>query len=319
MTDLITVRVTAREEQGDGVVLLTLASMTGVELPSFSAGAHLDLHLTDGLVRQYSLCGDPQDRQYYRLGILHSPVSRGGSTAACALKPGDKVQVSAPRNLFPLVEEGENALLVGGGIGITPLLAMAHALHLADRPFALHYCGRSRQSMAFLAELAAVPWAGRVVLHISDEGSRLDPKALFDGAPDDSHLYACGPEGLMQALTDAAERAGLAADCLHQESFTPAAPCGGEAFEVSIPALDVTVQVGESQSIVQALAQAGVRVKVSCEQGICGTCLANVLEGTPDHRDQYLTEEEKADNDQVILCCSRARSARLVIEVFEVE
>lgn len=319
MADIITLRVTAREEQGDGVVLLTLGSATGEELPPFSAGAHLDLHLTEGLVRQYSLCGDPRDRHCYRLGILHSPTSRGGSTAAWALQVGDEVQVSAPRNLFPLADEGENLLLVGGGIGITPLLAMAHALHLADRRFALHYCGRSRQSMAFLAELATAPWRGRVTLHISDEGSRLDPDALFAGASDGSHLYACGPEGLMRALTDAAERAGLAADCVHQESFTPAAPCGGESFEVSIPDLDVTVQVDESQSIVQALAQAGVRVKVSCEQGICGTCLANVLEGTPDHRDRYLTDEEKADNDQIILCCSRARSARLVIEVFEVE
>lgn len=319
MDDVMTLRIAAREEQGEGVVLLTLTSTSGDELPPFSAGAHLDLHLADGLVRQYSLCGDPRDRRHYRLGILRSPTSRGGSMAAWALSPGDEVQVSAPRNLFPLAEEGENALLVGGGIGITPLLAMAHTLHQADRRFTLHYCGRRRESMAFLAELAAVPWSGRVVLHISDEGSRLDPKKLLNDAPEGSHLYTCGPEGLMQALTDAAERAELAAECLHQESFTPAAPGGGEAFEVSIPALDVTVQVGESQSIVQALAQAGVRVKVSCEQGICGTCLANVLEGTPEHRDQYLTPEEKADNDQVILCCSRARSARLVIEVFEVE
>ncbi|NDJ58724.1 oxidoreductase [Enterobacteriaceae bacterium 4M9] len=321
MSEQITLRVTGREEQGTGVVVLTLCAANGDVLPAFAAGAHIDLHLADGLVRQYSLCGNPQDTRHWQLGILNAGNSRGGSQAACLLQPGDEVQASLPRNLFALTLDAPHTLLVGGGIGITPMLAMAHALHQAGRAFELHYCGRSRARMAFLAALAAVPWAAQVVYHVSDEGEtcRLQPDALLAGAPANSHLYVCGPQGFMDWVIDKAESAGLAPTHIHREYFNREVQTSGEAFEVVVPALGVTVQVAQDQSIVEALAQAGVRVKVSCQQGICGTCIANVLEGTPEHRDSYLTEEEKADNDQIALCCSRSRSPCLVIEVFELE
>ncbi len=321
MSERITLRVTGREVQGTNVVVLTLCAANGETLPTFAPGAHIDLHLAGGLVRQYSLCGNPDDASHWQLGILNAQNSRGGSQAAHLLQPGDEVQASLPRNLFTLTLEASHTLLVGGGIGITPMLAMAHALHQAGRSFELHYCARSRARMAFLPALDAAPWAAKVAYHVSEEGEtcRLQPDALLVGAPANSHLYVCGPEGFMDWVIDKAESAGLAPSHIHREYFNREPETGGEAFEVVVPALGVTVQVTQDQNIVEALAQAGVRVKVSCQQGICGTCIANVLEGTPEHRDSYLTQEERDANDQIALCCSRSRSPRLAIEIFELD
>ncbi len=182
MAETLTVRVTEREIQGAEVVVLTLASPDGAPLPSFSAGAHIDLHLGDGIVRQYSLCGSAHHPQRYRLGILKDRASRGGSLAAHALQPGDEVQISHPRNLFALEMSAPHSILIGGGIGITPMLAMADTLFRAGKSFEVHYCGHSREGMAFLAELADCHFSAQVQLHISDE-KRQDPPS---GTPDAS-------------------------------------------------------------------------------------------------------------------------------------
>jgi ferredoxin-NADP reductase len=310
---MLTLQVIRRELQGE-VVLLTLAHADGIALPAFSAGAHIDLHLTEDLIRPYSLCGDPQDRQHYQLGILKGGNSQGGSLAVHALREGDAITVSEPRNLFTLDERAGHSLLIGGGIGITPMLAMAAELHAAGRSFTLHYCARSRGQAAFVAQLESAPYAGQVYLHFSDQ-QRLNLDAVLSDVPPNTHLYVCGPTRLMDAVNDGAKRQGYAAENVHQECFSAEVQTGGAAFDVVAATSGITVQVLEDQTIVEALAQAGLKVNVSCKQGICGSCLTGVLEGEPDHRDSYLTDEEKADGDQILLCCSRSKCGRLVIDL----
>jgi len=310
---MLTLQVIRRELQGE-VVLLTLAHADGIALPAFSAGAHIDLHLTEDLIRPYSLCGDPQDRQHYQLGILKDGNSQGGSLAVHALREGDAITVSEPRNLFTLDERAGHSLLIGGGIGITPMLAMAAELHAAGRSFTLHYCARSRGQAAFVAQLESAPYAGQVYLHFSDQ-QRLNLDAVLSDVPPNTHVYVCGPTRLMDAVNDGAKRQGYAAENVHQECFSAEVQTGGAAFDVVAATSGITVQVLEDQTIVEALAQAGLKVNVSCKQGICGSCLTGVLEGEPDHRDSYLTDEEKADGDQILLCCSRSKCGRLVIDL----
>jgi len=310
---MLTLQVIRRELQGE-VVLLTLAHADGIALPAFSAGAHIDLHLTEDLIRPYSLCGDPQDRQHYQLGILKDGNSQGGSLAVHALREGDAITVSEPRNLFTLDERAGHSLLIGGGIGITPMLAMAAELHAAGRSFTLHYCARSRGQAAFVAQLESAPYAGQVYLHFSDQ-QRLNLDAVLSDVPPNTHVYVCGPTRLMDAVNDGAKRQDYAAENVHQECFSAEVQTGGAAFDVVAATSGITVQVLEDQTIVEALAQAGLKVNVSCKQGICGSCLTDVLEGEPDHRDSYLTDEEKADGDQILLCCSRSKCGRLVIDL----
>lgn len=310
---MLTLQVIRRELQGE-VVLLTLAHADGIALPAFSAGAHIDLHLTEDLIRPYSLCGDPQDRQHYQLGILKDGNSQGGSLAVHALREGDTITVSEPRNLFTLDERAGHSLLIGGGIGITPMLAMAAELHAAGRSFTLHYCARSRGQAAFVAQLESARYAGQVHLHFSDQ-QRLNLDAVLSDVPPNTHVYVCGPTRLMDAVNAGAKRLGYAAENVHQECFSAEVQTGGAAFDVVAATSGITVQVREDQTIVEALAQAGLKVNVSCKQGICGSCLTDVLEGEPDHRDSYLTDEEKADGDQILLCCSRSKCGRLVIDL----
>lgn len=310
---MLTLHIIRRELQGD-VTLLTLAHADGIELPAFSAGAHVDLHLSAELVRPYSLCGDPQDRHHYQLGILKDSRSQGGSLAAHALREGDEVQVSTPRNLFALDTRGNHSLLIGGGIGITPMLAMAAELHAAGRSFSLHYACRSRSGAAFVTQLENAPYAERVQLHFSDE-QRLNLASVLSDVPPNTHVYVCGPTRLMEAVSSLAKNLDYPPDQIHQECFSADVQIQGNAFEVVAVASGITVQVAENQSIVEALALAGLKVCVSCKQGICGSCLTDVLEGEPDHRDSYLTDEEKADGDQILLCCSRAKGARLIIDL----
>lgn len=323
--ELLDVVVRQPALQGQSVAVFQLEDAQGRPLPAFSAGAHIDLHLPGGLVRPYSLCGDPADTRRYRLGVLKDPASRGGSLAVHQqlLAEGARLRIGAPRNHFPLAEDAPFSVLVGGGIGITPMLAMAWRLHALGRPFALHYAARSRAQAAFLDELAGAPWADRVQLHFDDEAEhdpaqRLQPRALLAAAPAGSHLYVCGPSGFMDWVLDEAEAAGLAPGQRHREYFSaPAtAPQGGDQpVELVARRSGKTVVAAAGESLRAALERVGIRVQVSCEQGVCGTCACTVLEGEPEHRDAYLTDEERAANDQVLLCCSRARTPRLVLDL----
>ncbi|BDM22338.1 PDR/VanB family oxidoreductase [Pseudomonas sp. LRP2-20] len=315
---LLDVIVQAREVQGGNVVVLELAAVDGRALPQFAAGAHVDLHLAPNLVRQYSLCGDPAQADVYRLGVLKDNQSRGGSVAVHEqLQPGTPMRISAPRNLFPLAGNAQRSILLGGGIGITPMIAMAHALHAQGQPFELHYRGRSRSRCAFVDELLAAPFAASVFTHFSDEGpeQQLDlARVLGPGSPG-VHLYTCGPTGFMDWVIEGARRQGFDEQHIHHEYFQAEVDTSGDSFEVVAARSGKTVQVQAGQTLTAALREVGVKVEVSCEQGVCGTCLCDVLEGEPDHRDHYLTDEEKQSNEQIVLCCSRARGKRLVLDI----
>jgi len=321
MSDNIKVKVISREEQGQGVMVISVTSLDNKPLPSFEAGAHVDLYLDDGLVRQYSLCSSPENLSAYRLGILKNPESRGGSIRAHQIKPGDLVEISPPRNFFPLDSSANHSLLIGGGIGVTPMLAMADTLYRQGKSFEFVYCAKSRTTAGFVDEILAGGWSDKAILHFSDENfqQRILLSEILNGVPYNTHLYVCGPEAFMQWVLDNAKDAGFSGQQLHKEFFHKTIENSGNSFTVCVTNLNKEVIVRENQSITEALSDAGVKVKVSCQQGICGTCLANVLNGTPDHRDSYLTEDEKQDNDQIILCCSRSLSDRLEIEVFEIE
>ena len=316
--ELLTVQVRKRQLQGDGVVVLDLIPVGGAKLPAFEAGAHVDIHIAPGLVRQYSLCSDPADSAVYRLGVLRDPASRGGSTSVYdTLLEGAEVQISAPRNLFPLASEARRSILIGGGIGITPMIAMAYALHAKGEDFELHYCGRSRSRSAFLDELQSAAFAERVHTHFDDEApaQKLDMDRVLGQAESGVHVYTCGPSGFMDWVIGESVKHGYADDHIHREYFQIEVDHSGASFEVVAARSGKTVQVAEGQTILAALADVGIQIEISCEQGICGTCLCDVLEGEPDHRDVYLTDDEKQANDQILICCSRAKSKKLVLDI----
>lgn len=315
---LLKVVVRKREEQGEGVVVLDLGDPSGQALPAFEAGAHVDIHLKAGLVRQYSLCGDPANAGAYRLGVLKDPASRGGSLAVHELmQVGREIDISLPRNHFPLAGEARRSILIGGGIGITPMVAMAYALNARGSDFELHYCGRSRGRSAFLDELGNAAFAARVHTHFDDEGEaqKLDLRSVLGTPQAGVHVYVCGPAGFMDWVIAQALGAGYADDHVHREYFQVEVDASGAGFEVVAQRSGKTVQVAEGQSIVEALTAVGIKIEVSCEQGVCGTCLCDVIEGEPDHRDVYLTDDEKSANDQILVCCSRAKSKKLVLDI----
>ena len=317
MTDLYQVVVKNRQVQGGNVAVMELASVGEQALPAIEAGAHIDVYLPNGLIRQYSLCQDPQQAGIFRLGILRDPESRGGSVCAFdQLSEGSTLQVSAPRNLFPLVS-ASHSVLVGGGIGITPLISMAYALLAQGQSFELHYCGSSAERCAFVEELQQGPLAPFTRFHFKVEGAshREYLKQRLAELDRQAHLYTCGPNGFMDWLIDLAKSYDFTDEQVHKEYFQVEVDTAGEAFEVLAQRSNKLIQVAAEESILDALAREGIKIEKSCEQGVCGTCLCDVLEGEPDHRDVYLTGEEKADNDQILVCCSRSKSSRLVLNI----
>lgn len=315
---MLDVVITAIRPEARDILSLELARADHGPLPAFSAGAHIDLHLPNGMVRQYSLCNHPGETHRYQIAVLRSSDSRGGSEAVHQLRPGQALRIGTPRNLFPLAEGGGRSLLLAGGIGITPLLCMAEHLASSGADFQLHYCARSEEHAAFVTRLEGSPFAGRVQLHFDDGArGRLDISHLLADQPVDTRLYTCGPAGFMQHVLDSARELGWAEARLHREYFSAeAAPQGAaDAFEVQLASSGQVLRVEAGENVVEALRKVGVEVPVACEQGICGTCLTRVLEGVPEHRDLFLTEEEQAANDQFTPCCSRARSPRLVLDL----
>jgi vanillate monooxygenase ferredoxin subunit len=314
---MINVRIEAKTAVAQDVCALTLVAADGGALPHFTAGAHVDVHLPGGLVRQYSLSNDPTETHRYVLGVLLDAQSRGGSRAVHELLvPGQLLQVSEPKNHFPLAVEAGRSLLIAGGIGITPILAMARQLAAAGAEFELHYAASSVERMAFRAEIEASPWAGRAHFHASP--ARLDVERLLAAATADAHVYVCGPKRLIDAVIGCAQQLGWAADRVHREFFAgaPTPESGGDqAFEIELARSGRVITVRAHQTAAQALIDAGVSLLTSCEQGICGSCLTRVLAGVPEHRDLYLTPHERAENDQFTPCCSRARTPRLVLDL----
>ncbi len=302
----------------DRVLTIELEAPGRQDLPEWRPGAHVDVILRDGLVRQYSLCGDPADRRRWRLGVLREDVGRGGSEYVHAvLRPGDLVQVRGPRNHFPLVP-AEHYLFIAGGIGITPILPMVAEVHRQSASYRLVYGGRSRSSMAFLDELER--YGENVTLVPQDELGLPDIAGLIASAPAGTNVYCCGPEPLIAAVER--ETGGMPPGALHRERFA-AAPTdpdaepqsAGEAFEVELASSGEVLTVNPDQSLLEALEDAGVPILSSCREGICGTCETGVISGKPDHRDSLLSDEEKEESATMLVCVSRACSPRLVLDL----
>ena len=316
----LSVRVARKQAEALDICSLDLVAADGGVLPAFEAGAHVDVHLPGGLVRQYSLCNPPGETQRYQIAVLRDAASRGGSQAVHEAVPeGATLRISAPKNHFPLAAGAPHHLLLAGGIGITPLLAMAEQLTAQGQPFELHHCTRSRERTAFVERVAASAFAGRVRHHFDDgdAAQKLDIAATLRAAPAGTHLYVCGPQGFMDAVLAAGRAADWPEERLHREYFAaaPVDHANDGAFELEIASSGRVIPVRADQSALAALLAAGFDIPMSCEQGVCGTCLTRVKAGTPEHHDQYLTPEEQAANDQFLPCCSRAKTPRLVLEL----
>ena len=313
----INVVIESRQDQGNGVAVLQLVSADGKGLPGFSAGAHIDVRITPDMIRQYSLSNASSGSDmanHYRIGVLNDPESRGGSVALFNdFHVGKEIQISTPRNHFEVASHDGVAILVAGGIGITPILSMAHELKRAGRDFEIHYCLNKLSNGAFVDELET-EFSSQLKIHCSID-KKFEPNEAFANRDNDAHLYVCGPNGFMDWVMAAAKEKGIANERIHFEYFNADVDLAGDSIEVYCSDSDKTVMVGADESIANALSNAGIKVDVSCEQGVCGTCITDVLEGIPDHRDQFLTDEEKDDNDQMALCCSRAKGPKLVLEI----
>ncbi|MEV3931199.1 MULTISPECIES: PDR/VanB family oxidoreductase [unclassified Streptomyces] len=296
--------------EAEGVLSVELIHPDAKPLPAWTPGAHLDVH-AGGQVRQYSLCGDPHTPDVYRVGVLNEPASRGGSRFVhTRLRPGQQITVSEPRNRFEL-EDADAYVFVAGGIGITPLLAMAREASRRGAAWRMVYGGRSRSSMAFTGELEAL--GGDVTLVPQDERGHIDLDTALAGLPDGTLVYSCGPEPLLTAVEQRCP-----ADRLRLERFAaPTVERAGddEAFEVECRASGLTLTVGAGTSVLEAAESAGLTVDHSCRDGICGSCETRVFEGTPDHRDFLLSEAERAAGTSMMICVSRCASGRLVLDL----
>ncbi|MFM0641179.1 PDR/VanB family oxidoreductase [Paraburkholderia metrosideri] len=319
-TSSLTVRVARKIFEAVDICTFDLISADGTPLPSFSAGSHIDVHLPNGLTRQYSLCNDPAETHRYLIAVLKDPGTRGGSKAMHELvTEGDSLRISAPKNHFALAHEAKHSLLLAGGIGITPILCMAERLSVADADFELHYCARSRDRMAFHNRIRRSIFSPKTAFHFDDGdvAQKLQLDALLGTPQLGTHLYVCGPKGFMDTILANARACGWPEAQLHYEFFAAelVKSDADGSFDVKLASSGEVVHVQKDKTVVQALADAGVEIQTSCEQGVCGTCLTRVLEGEPEHRDMYLTPEEQAANDQFLPCCSRAKSPLLVLDL----
>jgi ferredoxin-NADP reductase len=302
----------------DDIIAVELVSCDAEPLPRFEAGAHIDVRTKSGLVRQYSLCGNPGAHDHYRLGILLHPSSRGGSIAVHnEFVENSVVEIGVPRNHFPLDATATESLLFGGGIGITPILAMAQSLAERGSAFSLHYCVRDRSRAAFFQELTEGSFSDHVHFHFDDGPAeqRLDVSGAFGLPSAGRHIYVCGPAGFIDFIIDEARRRGWPDSQIHSERFDADIDRAGESFEFVASSSQQSFIIPSDKTIAEVLVAAGLDVSLGCEQGICGTCLSDVLEGIPDHRDLVQTDDEKSSNARIALCCSRSLSAQIVVDV----
>jgi len=324
-TDL-NVKVTARREEAAGVISLELRAADGRTLSPFSAGAHIDVQLPvhdahgRHLVRQYSLCNDPAEQDRYVIGVGRDPNSRGGSAWLHErLNVGDLLQISTPRNHFALNESATHSVLVAGGIGITPLLAMGRRLSALGRQWTLYYCVRTPERAAFLEELRTLPARLVPVFDGGPGGQPLDLAKVIAEAPADAHLYCCGPAALMEAFERAA--AGRPQQQVHVEWFKPRAPAqqievqGERAFDIALARGGMTLHVPAGKSILDVLIEAGVAIPHSCCDGVCGSCETRVIEGVPEHRDAVLLGDAANSTDRMMVCVSRSAGPHLTLDL----
>lgn len=307
------VRLRALVWEAPGVVSLELTAPDGGKLPAFEPGAHIDLQLPDGTMRQYSLSGDHNDTSHYRLSIRSVAGGLSSGFVHKKLRPGELLTISAPRNNFPLVD-APRYIFVAGGIGVTPLISMMREAAAKSRPWTLLYCNRRDEDAPFLAEIRTL--GGEISMHSSEAGTRLDVVLRLSAVQPDTVVYCCGPEKLMTAVEEATT--GWPDETVHFEWFTPRSRPADEtsgSFEIICQQSGITLTVPPDKSILAVLSEGGIEVPRSCEQGICGTCETRVISGEVDHRDSILSTSERAANTTMMTCVSRALSSRLVLDI----
>lgn len=316
----LTLKVARKATEAQNVQSFELVDPAGKSLPPFTAGSHIDVHVPGGKVRQYSLCNSAAERHRYLIAVMLADSTRGGSKAMHEqVHEGDLIDVSAPKNHFPLVESAKRSLLVAGGIGVTPILCMSERLADVGADFDMHYFARAASRAAFVDRIARSSFAGRAFFHFThdEQHQRHDMAALFDRHDPDTHLYVCGGEAFSNAVINAALTKGWREDAIHREYFSAEQrDDGGNAeFDVVIASTGKTIRIPAGKTVMAALADCGIHITASCEQGICGTCVTRVLDGEPQHRDLFLTADERRRNDRFTPCCSRANSRTLVLDL----
>ncbi|MFM0217207.1 PDR/VanB family oxidoreductase [Paraburkholderia caledonica] len=318
---LLKVRIDAVREEAHGVRSFSISRLDGLPFDCYEPGAHIDVTSPSGITRQYSLCGDPECLQSQIFAVKKEDHSRGGSRSLHEeVHVGTQLSVSAPRNLFRLHEGADEHVLIGAGIGITPLLSMAYRLSARKARFTLHYFARSESHAAFMPLFTQAPFDAHVKLHFGVERDDL-PHALdacLRDARDNAHVYTCGPAPFMDLVVETAQKR-LRAESIHLERFkadaAPAEEASLDSFDVQIASTGETVHVDAKTSIVDALASIGIEVDTSCGEGVCGTCTVDVVSGEPEHRDHCLSKSERASNSVICCCVSRSRSPVLVLDL----
>ena len=310
------VRVRRISYEAENVNSYELVLPDGGDLAPFTAGSHIDLHLQNGMIRSYSLVNDQGEKHRYVIAVNKDPSSRGGSSFVHdGIKVGDIITISAPRNNFALREDAECSVLIAGGIGITPLMSMIRRLEKLARPWKLFYAARTRRAAAFLDDLHGIR-PENLQMDFDDErmGKVFDIAAIVANQPVHAHLYCCGPLPMLEAFERAS--AGRPSDHVHVEYFqAKEAPALDGGFEVKLARSNRTVAVEPGKSILDAVLDAGISANFSCSEGVCGTCETRVIEGIPDHRDLFLSPEDKAANKTIMICCSGSKSPRLVLDL----
>lgn len=300
------------------IKIFELVAVDGSVLPPFQAGAHIDVHLPNNMTRQYSLCHSSTGNGCYRIAVLQEQASRGGSSFLhTQISELDELEIGEPRNLFEMASTQSEVVLLAGGIGITPLMSMAEHCQDNDIPFVLYYVVRDDTHIAFKDYLAHPKWKEKI--HILCGRPSDEKLAQIIGTPHEGkHLYTCGPDGFMATVLERAQRNGWASSHLHQEKFHAHLVDDEQShrpFSIKIASSGEVIEIPADRSITQVLEEKGYFIPVSCEEGVCGTCITNVLEGKVLHRDAFLTEDERAGNQIMTPCCSRAISDFLVLDL----
>lgn len=322
---LINVRVDAIRDEARSIRSFTVSRLDGEPLDRYEPGAHIDVTSPSGVTRQYSLCGDPDRRDAHLFAVKREDASRGGSRSLHdEVAVGTELTIGAPRNLFRLVPDAREHILIAAGIGVTPLLSMAYRLLAQKTPFILHYFARSAEHAAFLPILSNAPFTDYVRFHFGVERSHLDASlaSCVADASDGAHIYTCGPGPFMDRVVAVAETR-LPSEAIHLERFAADSLSANgsvteavlDTFDVQIAGTGKTVRVDARTSIVQALASIGIEVDTSCGEGVCGTCMVDVESGVPDHRDHCLSKAERASNKVICCCVSRSKTPVLVLDL----